>query len=116
MKQRTIEHDFYTFSARVVRLTMEDGSTQMLITNLDPTEFPLPALHALYAKRWGIETSLESKMDKNFYSLCQQKNEYLQEQYKFNREHFYSEYEQEFSILEGFFYFCIELGNDLVAV
>jgi len=29
----------------------------MLITNLDPTEFPLPALQKLYAKRWGIETS-----------------------------------------------------------
>jgi len=52
-------------------------------------------------------------MDMNFYRLCQQKNEYLQEQYKFNREHIYAEYEQEFSILEGFFDFCIELGNTL---
>ncbi len=51
------EHDFYTFSARIVRLTLEDGSTQMLITNLDSTEFPLSALQTLYAKRWGIETS-----------------------------------------------------------
>ncbi len=51
------EHDFYEFSARVVRLTLEDGSTQMLITNLDPMQFPLSALQALYAKRWGIETS-----------------------------------------------------------
>jgi len=52
-------------------------------------------------------------MDINFYRLCQQKNEYLQEQYKFNREHIYAEYEQEFSIWEGFFDFCIELGNTL---
>ncbi len=52
-------------------------------------------------------------MDKNFYRLCQQKNEYLQEQYKLNREDIYAEYEQEFSILERFFYFCIELGNVL---
>ncbi len=51
------ESDFYTFSARIVRLKLEDGSTQMLITNLDPTEFPLPVLQALYARRWGIETS-----------------------------------------------------------
>ncbi len=40
-----------------MRLKLEDGSTQMLITNLDPTQFPLPALQALYTKRWGIETS-----------------------------------------------------------
>jgi len=36
---------------------MADGSTQMLITNLDPAHFPLSALQKLYAKRWGIETS-----------------------------------------------------------
>ncbi len=49
--------DFYPFSARIVRLRLEDGSTQMLITDLGSTEFPPPALQALYAKRWGIETS-----------------------------------------------------------
>ncbi len=49
--------DFYTFSARIVRLKLADGSTQMLITNLDPAQFPLSALQKLYAKRWGIETS-----------------------------------------------------------
>jgi len=54
------ESDFYTFSARIVRLKLEDGSTQMLITNLDQTEFPLPVLQALYAKCWGIETSFRA--------------------------------------------------------
>ncbi len=49
--------DFYTFSARIVRLKLADGSTQMLITNLDPAQFPFSALQTLYAKRWGIETS-----------------------------------------------------------
>jgi len=49
--------DFYTFSARIVRLKLADGSTQMLITNLDPAQFPLSVLQKLYAKRWGIETS-----------------------------------------------------------
>ncbi len=48
---------FYPFSARIVRLKLEDGSTQMLITNLDSEDFPPPALQALYAKRWGIESS-----------------------------------------------------------
>ncbi len=48
---------FYTFPARIVRLELADGSTQMLITNLDPAQFPFSALQKLYAKRWGIETS-----------------------------------------------------------
>ncbi len=40
-----------------MRLKLADGSAQMLITNLDPAQFPLSALQKLYAKRWGIETS-----------------------------------------------------------
>ncbi len=40
-----------------MRLKLADDTTQMLITNLDPAQFPLSALRALYAKRWGIETS-----------------------------------------------------------
>lgn len=49
--------DFYTFSARIVRLKLENGNTEMLITNLDLVQFPPSALRALYAKRWGVETS-----------------------------------------------------------
>lgn len=52
-------------------------------------------------------------MDKNFYCLCQQKNDYLQEQYELSRKHIYAKYEQEFTVLEGFFDFCIELGETL---
>ena len=48
---------FYEFSARIVRLTLKDGRTQLLITNLDAEQFPLSALRELYAQRWGIETS-----------------------------------------------------------
>ena len=51
------EADFYSFSARIVRLKLENGSTQLLITNLDPVQFPLSALQTLYAKRWGVESS-----------------------------------------------------------
>ncbi len=47
----------YPFSARIVRLKLADDTMQMLITNLDPAQFPLSALRALYAKRWRIETS-----------------------------------------------------------
>lgn len=49
--------NFYPFTARLVRLRLKNGRTQLLITNLDTTQFPLSALQALYARRWGIETS-----------------------------------------------------------
>ena len=49
--------DFYPFSARIVRLTLKDGRTQLLITNLDAEQFSLSVLRELYARRWGIETS-----------------------------------------------------------
>ena len=49
--------DFYEFSARIIRLTLKDGRTKMLITNLDAGQFPLSEIQALYARRWGIETS-----------------------------------------------------------
>ena len=48
---------FYEFSARIVRLMLKDGKTQLLITNLDTEQFPPSALRELYARRWGIETS-----------------------------------------------------------
>ena len=48
---------FYELSARIVRLMLKDGKTQLLITNLDTEQFPPSALRELYARRWGIETS-----------------------------------------------------------
>ena len=48
---------FYEFSARIVRLMLKDGKTQLLITNLDTEQFPPSALRDLYTRRWGIETS-----------------------------------------------------------
>ena len=48
---------FYLFSARIVRLLLHDGSTETLITNLDPAQSPPDVLRSLYARRWGIETS-----------------------------------------------------------
>ncbi|WP_300692883.1 transposase [uncultured Oscillibacter sp.] len=52
--------DFYEISFRFVRLQTDSGNTETLITNLDPNRFPLAALKALYARRWGIETSFRS--------------------------------------------------------
>ena len=52
--------DFYEISFRFVRLQTDSGKMETLITNLPPDRFPLPALKALYARRWGIETSFRS--------------------------------------------------------
>ena len=52
--------DFYEISFRIVRLQTDSGNMETLITNLDPDRFPLSALKALYARRWGIETSFRS--------------------------------------------------------
>ena len=52
--------DFCEISFRVVRLQTNSGNTETIITNLDPNHFPLAVLKALYARRWGIETSFRS--------------------------------------------------------
>lgn len=52
-------------------------------------------------------------MDEEFYKLCQERSDYLKEQYDYNRREIYINYEREFTILEGFFDFCIELGRNL---
>ena len=52
--------DFYEISIRIVRVRTDSGNIETLITNLPPDQFPLPALKALYARRWGVETSFRS--------------------------------------------------------
>ena len=45
------------FSLRVVKLTLEDGTQEILLTTLrDAEAFPSSAFQGLYAKRWGSET------------------------------------------------------------
>lgn len=51
---------FCVFTARIVGLDWKDGNTEILLTNLDRTEFSPVALRELYAKRWGIETSFRN--------------------------------------------------------
>ena len=52
--------EFCTLRFRIVRIETGSGKTETLITNLDSEEFPPDILKALYAKRWGIETSFRS--------------------------------------------------------
>ena len=50
-------NDFYHLPFRIVRFKLTENSYELLVTNLDPEEFPLAELKKLYAKRWGVETS-----------------------------------------------------------
>lgn len=47
----------YPLSFRVVRLKLDNGSYECLLTNLPQTDFDMAALKELYNRRWGIETS-----------------------------------------------------------
>ena len=51
---------FSSLSFRIVRIETENSNTELLITNLDPKQFPPAALKRLYTMRWGIETSFRS--------------------------------------------------------
>jgi len=54
------ENPYYNMSFRVVRIRLDDGSYEVLITNLDALEFPPAALKHIYKLRWGIETSFRA--------------------------------------------------------
>lgn len=57
LPQTSRKHDtmqVYDLSFRMVRLEIEDGKYETLVTN---TDYPVDELKKLYANRWGIETS-----------------------------------------------------------
>lgn len=47
----------FPFSFRIVRLRLNNGSYECLLTNLPKEEFDVGALKDIYNSRWGIETS-----------------------------------------------------------
>lgn len=47
-----------TIEVRLIKVTLEDGTTEVLLTNLfDRQEYPQHLFKELYFKRWGIETN-----------------------------------------------------------
>lgn len=48
---------FYELHFRIVRFKISDDSYETILTNLSSTEYRPDKLKALYAARWGIETS-----------------------------------------------------------
>ena len=47
-------------SLRMVKILLENGSLEVLATNLSQTEFHTEEIKELYHMRWGIETAMES--------------------------------------------------------
>jgi hypothetical protein len=47
----------YHLPFRIVKVLIEDGSYETIITNLDSNEFSMLEIKKLYFMRWGIETS-----------------------------------------------------------
>jgi hypothetical protein len=51
------DNKFYDISFRAVRIKLENGTFETVITNLSENEFPPTEIKKLYTLRWGIETS-----------------------------------------------------------
>lgn len=47
----------YKLSFRIVRFKITEDTYEVVVTNLDKTDFPPKELKQLYSMRWGIETS-----------------------------------------------------------
>ncbi len=49
--------DTYEMKFRLIRIKVEDGTTETLITNLEKSGFTVEELKKMYKIRWGIETA-----------------------------------------------------------
>ena len=52
------------FSVRVLKVTLSNGDTETLLTNLQQEQLPLEQAAQLYFKRWGIETAYDTLKSK----------------------------------------------------
>jgi hypothetical protein len=48
---------YYPISFRVIRIKLENGTYESIITNLDERKFPPALIKEIYKLRWGVETS-----------------------------------------------------------
>lgn len=71
----------FDLSFRVVRLRIDQGSYEILITNLDRSSFPASCLKEIYHLRWGIETSFrELKHAIGLTSFHARKTDYIKQE------------------------------------
>lgn len=73
--------DTYTMSFRIARFSIADDSYEMLVTNLDRSEFSTNDLKEIYHLRWGIETSFrELKYSIGLTSFHARKAEFIKQE------------------------------------
>ena len=60
----TLSHEDKDFSVRVLKVTLSNGETETLLTNLHQEQLPLEQAAQLYFKRWGIETAYDTLKSK----------------------------------------------------
>lgn len=73
--------DTYTMSFRIARFSIADDSYEMLVTNLDRSEFSTNDLKEIYHLRWGIETSFrELKYSIGLTSFHARKVDYIKQE------------------------------------
>lgn len=53
-----------TYRVRILKITLDSGEIETLVTNLDETDLPCNKAKELYFKRWGIETKFNSLKNK----------------------------------------------------
>ncbi|WP_143356988.1 transposase [Ileibacterium valens] len=54
------ENGEFEFTARLLRIGVDDGTYEELITNLSEDEYPLKRITSLYKSRWFIERGYEN--------------------------------------------------------
>lgn len=59
-----IKYHKNTYSVRVVRVILDTGEVETLITNLDEKEFHTNEFKKLYFMRWGVETAFDTLKNK----------------------------------------------------
>jgi len=53
-----------SINLRMVKIFLDCGTVQVLVTNLDSNEFDTEEISALYKMRWGIETAFDTLKNK----------------------------------------------------
>ena len=73
--------DTYTINFRIARFATTDNSYEMLVTNLNRSEFSTDDLKEIYHLRWGIETSFrELKYSIGLTSFHARKVDYIKQE------------------------------------
>ena len=63
----------FPMSVRIIRIKLDSGNTEYLLTNLMEDRFDIALLKKIYHMRWGIETSfryLKYNVGLNYFHSC----------------------------------------------